>query len=696
MEIKKGAVLYTGGGDLSGQLKYRPDIDGLRAIAVISAVCFHAFPEWMGGGGFTGPEVFFVISGFLISAIIFKGLDNRTFSFQDFYARRIRRVFPALLVVLAACLILGWYVLLGDEYKALGRHVAAGAGFASNFVLWGEAGYFDSAADTKILLHLWTLAIEEQFYLVWPFLLWLSWKARVNLFVTTWVFLLASFLLNIHLVNTDAVAAFYFPQARFWELLSGAVLAWLGVSGTSLSGGKLRLTEPRRQLLSNVESLLGAGLLFYSFYGIKSTYAFPGYWALIPVLATLLIIVAGPQAWFNRLVLSNRLMVGIGLISYPLYLWHWPLLTFVRLLNGETPDLSTRAGVVCVALFLAWLTYQFVEKPARFGGALRLKMIALVVAIVAVGCLGYGTYLKNGFEGRLQNYADAAHSDLHRYVLFNNPHMWLDDRCKMAVGAQTAKGFICRITSATPKTLIIGDSHAAQLAYDSIVTEANDIALVAVNGCLPFEGVRTVKVIGGAVEDRPRCDLVTSTSLALLERFPSIKNIVFATRGMLYIEGKGFGYSERGFTFRIEDDLEGPVSDGYAKFVAGYAAAINKFNALGKRVFFVEDVPEIGVDVKACVEPRPLNFVKDVESKCQVPRKVFDQRNAVYRQAVGSILKVVKGDVHVFSAYQSFCDENFCSSVKNGIPYYCDDEHLSQMGSRLVFGRLLESLHGGG
>ena len=161
--------------------KYRPDIDGLRAIAVLSVVGFHAFPSWV-NGGFIGVDVFFVISGFLISGIIYENLDKGEFTFREFYARRIRRIFPALIVVMTACFAFGWFSLLADEYKQLGKHIAGGATFISNLLLWQESGYFDNSAETKPLLHLWSLGIEEQFYIIWPLLLWLTWKRKFKFF----------------------------------------------------------------------------------------------------------------------------------------------------------------------------------------------------------------------------------------------------------------------------------------------------------------------------------------------------------------------------------------------------------------------------------------------------------------------------------------------------------------------------------
>ncbi len=202
--------------------EYRPDIDGLRAIAVILVIGYHAFPNLV-KGGFIGVDIFFVISGYLISTILFTNLWNNKFSLSDFYFRRIRRIFPALIVVMGACLAFGWFALLAGEYKQLGKHIAGGAGFVSNFLLWNESGYFDNTGDTKPLLHLWSLGIEEQFYILWPILLLLASQRGVNFLVIASTVAGISFSLN--LISQDGVAGFYSPQTRFWELLVGSALA---------------------------------------------------------------------------------------------------------------------------------------------------------------------------------------------------------------------------------------------------------------------------------------------------------------------------------------------------------------------------------------------------------------------------------------------------------------------------------------
>ena len=214
-------------------IKYRPDIDGLRAIAILSVICFHAFPNIL-KGGFVGVDIFFVISGFLISSIIFNNLNKNTFSFLDFYSRRIKRIFPALIIVILSCLAYGWLVLLSNEYKQLGKHAAAGATFVSNIITRHESGYFDAAAELKPLLHLWSLGIEEQFYLFYPFLLYLISRIRFlnnNLFKLILLLLCASFIWNIITVGRHPVPTFYLIVTRFWELMFGSVLAYTRVYG---------------------------------------------------------------------------------------------------------------------------------------------------------------------------------------------------------------------------------------------------------------------------------------------------------------------------------------------------------------------------------------------------------------------------------------------------------------------------------
>src|SRR5688572_5013321 len=365
---------------------YRPDIDGLRALAVLAVLAFHAFPA-AAPGGFAGVDVFFVISGFLISGIIFDGLKSGTFSFADFYRRRIRRIFPALIVVLAACLGLGWLLLLPDEFSQLGKHVAAGAGFLANVALWREAGYFDTASELKPLLHLWSLGVEEQYYLVWPLVLF---ALRKRIGALPWVIAAiaaASFAANLWLTAHKPEAAFYLPIGRLWELLAGSLLACCAAYRTLPGGGR------------DLKACAGAALILLAFFLLEAASAFPGMWALLPVAGTALVIWAGPGAWINRAILAHPALVWIGLISYPLYLWHWPLLAYARIAHGDEPPASLRLGLCALSVLLAWLTYELVEKKIRFSPRPALRRIAVpaltssIAALAVAGVLALQAHL---------------------------------------------------------------------------------------------------------------------------------------------------------------------------------------------------------------------------------------------------------------------------------------------------------------
>ncbi len=384
---------------------YRPDIDGLRAVAVAVVVVYHAFPLML-PGGFVGVDVFFVISGYLISRLILDALGKSRFSFAHFYARRMRRIFPALAVVLAAVSIAGWFVLYADDYQRLGRHVAAGAAFASNFVLWSESSYFDTTAvELKPLLHLWSLGIEEQFYLVWPLLLVFAARWRRGPLAMTLLVGTASFLVAIWTVRIDRTPAFYAPWTRFWELLAGATLACIDAD-VELRNLLSRVTA--RPWVSNVLAIAGTLMIAAGVMLIHSTRVFPGLWVLLPVTGTFCLLVAGDEAFINRRVLSLRPVVWVGLISYPLYLWHWPLLSFARLITTGPPRVLIRLGLVAASVELAWLTYRLIEWPIRFGTRRRTVVPILATSMVALFAFGLATNVSGGFIDRRINRDDAA------------------------------------------------------------------------------------------------------------------------------------------------------------------------------------------------------------------------------------------------------------------------------------------------
>jgi peptidoglycan/LPS O-acetylase OafA/YrhL len=361
---------------------YRPDIDGLRAVSILLVVLFHAHPGLV-PGGFVGVDVFFVISGFLISRIILSQCDAGNFSLSSFYARRIRRIVPALLTVLIATSAIGWFVLLPDQFILLGKNIVASVAFAANLYQLGHASYFALDAGDNPLLHLWSLGVEEQFYILWPLtLLLLSGSTRRARWI--WFIGLASFCISLSIFAGYTDWAFYSPLPRAWELLAGALLAERTLGNRNSV----------RKMPDNLLSTLGIAAILVAAFALDRTRLFPGLYALLPVVGAALII-ASPSGWVNRVLLSNRQMVFIGLISYPLYLWHWPLFSYLAILRNGVPTLLEIWAAGIAAIILSVLTYRFVEIPLRQRSGVVAKLsigMALVGAfgIVVVGAAGFG------------------------------------------------------------------------------------------------------------------------------------------------------------------------------------------------------------------------------------------------------------------------------------------------------------------
>jgi peptidoglycan/LPS O-acetylase OafA/YrhL len=448
---------------MSGEIPYRRDIDGLRAVAILLVIGYHAFPEHL-KAGFVGVDVFFVISGFLIGGIVLSELDRNTFSFVKFYCRRIRRIFPALGVVLICSAIFGSVALLPEEYKQLGKHIFSGAAFFSNFTLWQEAGYFDAVSDSKPLLHLWSLGVEEQFYIIWPVLLWSSSKLRTNRIYALVVITLLSFIANIVVIHKSPVAAFYSPVTRLWELACGTLLAYFQQPLLHVVAPRYpdRLFASKYYYVllglvrsSTTKSILGFGLLALAAVYIANQTVFPGWWACLPVLGAALIILAGPTGWLNRYILENRVIVFIGLISYPLYLWHWPILAFARIVNGETLSPLVRSASLAAAFFLACGTYLLLERPIR---SIKIDIIQialpLAVGLIGIALIGLLIFQNQGypfrFGGALQT-AGAMTKD------------WEYPPAEMT--ATVIEGIpVEAIGGSGTKTLFYGDSNIQQYA----------------------------------------------------------------------------------------------------------------------------------------------------------------------------------------------------------------------------------------
>lgn len=648
--------------------KYRADIDGLRAIAILSVVGFHAFPDWV-KGGFIGVDIFFCISGYLISTIIIGSIERNSFSFIEFYIRRINRIFPALLLVLATCFAFGWFALLADEYKQLGKHIAGGAGFISNFLFWNESGYFDNAAETKPLLHLWSLGVEEQFYIAWPLMLWFAWKQRLNLLTITMAVVFISFALNTNMVRGDAVAAFYSPQTRFWELLVGSVLAYITLhkqkyfsrfkhkSRTDAWCDKwlaplvyTHTPEANGNTLRNMQSLFGAALIAGGLFFITKEKAFPGWWAVLPTAGTLLIISAGRQTWLNHAVLSSRVLVWFGLISFPLYLWHWPLLSFARIVEGEAPSRAIRIVVVLISIVLAWLTYRLIEKPIRFGKHGKAKAITLLVLMAVVGYAGYSSYKRDGLP--LRNSAnpqskyngEIGHPPFYDYLknnfspctpayIFNESNVFFNTR-QCFQNNRESKNVIA----------LLGDSHAEHL-FPGLASEVTKRGVVYFNrGDMPFiSNPKFGNVFNVIIKD------------------DHIKIVILSAL-----------WGNRTAKMKV-DDIE-------AELVATTKVLVQA----GKKVYLADDVPHFDFGTAKCTLERKFS----ISNKCKENYGPFIQKRDRYYPIFKKIEDRGVG-LHILELSKYFCVAGICSMEKNGEIFFRDDNHLNILGSKYLARNLI-------
>jgi peptidoglycan/LPS O-acetylase OafA/YrhL len=470
----------------------------LRGIAVLAVLAFHTSPSHV-PGGYIGVDIFFVISGFLITSIVVDGLAGGVFSFREFYVRRIRRLVPALAIVLASVWVLGWFTMLAAELEDLGAHIAAGAGFVSNLLLWNDTGYFDRAADSKPLLHLWSLGVEEQFYLLWPALLALAWRCGIRLSGVVILVGGASLLLNIALAGSHPAAAFYLPSSRLWELLLGATLAI-----AAARAGSSRLARAPRWL-AELLSPIGLALIVIACFTYDAETTSLVWWAILPTTGTWLILAAGEHSIVNRAVLAHPLLVFAGAISYPLYLWHWPLLTWTRVVAFDEPSAVVKAAAVAASVLLAWLTYRFLERPVRRSVAdgPRLALPAALVScllVVMLAGLAVRTWSKElppRFPANIQRLADYGYRYEERYR---------GGRCFLAPG-QTSASFAddCVDASAARAPLVVlwGDSHAAQLYSGLQRLQRHKQFRIA-----QFTGARCPPMLGYPVPEFPACPTI--------------------------------------------------------------------------------------------------------------------------------------------------------------------------------------------
>jgi len=618
------------------RIDYRGDLEGLRGLAVLAVVGYHAAPTAL-PGGFVGVDVFFVLSGFLIANITIGEMEQGTFSPNNFYARRLRRLVPALIAVLAGTLALGWYYLLPHEFVALGKHLAAGAGYISNFVLKGEAGYFDAAAEQKPFLHLWSLAVEAQFYVIWPLcLLVLRSRRSIVIFLTIAAFV--SLIACVSRSYSNAASAFFMPQYRLWELCAGALLAM----------ALPRFSHTPARIVSLL-SAAGFALLVASCLVLEAGQFYPGWRALLPVTAAMAIIAAGPGAMFNRRLLTMPLMRGLGVISYSLYLWHWPLLSFVNILD-LSHDWRIVGGSVALSLALAIATYRCVEQPFRHARS-PLALPILAGGAVCMGLSGLAIMHSHGPSRLSEPYIVSASTAVGDW---NWPG-------RLERDASVADVKVYRRGNGPGTVVFVGDSHAQQYwprveaLADAAGASAPPIEFVTRGGCAPISGLDYRKKPDCSAL-MPRAQVIASSVDVTTVVISAAWNIYFTSDTM---EMRGFG--------RIDGQTPGRDAA-----IQQLTEEMRRLVEIGKAVYLVLGSP-IGLSPVAGLNRSLSGEV--VYKPARIARDRIDKKLAPIREAL--LKAATDAGAYVIDPMEHLCGPISCDGTdKAGVPIYRDLHHL--------------------
>jgi peptidoglycan/LPS O-acetylase OafA/YrhL len=636
-----------------GASAYRSDIDGLRAVAVIPVVLFHAGYSIF-SGGFVGVDVFFVISGYLITGILYREALEGRFSIARFYERRVRRIFPALFALLAATLVAGLFILLPNELAALGRSAIAATLFVSNIFFWRESGYFDAASITKPLLHTWSLAVEEQFYIFFPPLIWAicRWK-RSWLLPIIVIGALASLVLSVLLLPHQASATFYLIPTRAWELLIGSALA---------------LLPSVRGKIAEVVSALGLLAIVASVLLYREAMPFPGLAALPPCLGAGALILCARDTWTGKL-LSAAPMRAIGLISFSLYLWHWPVLVYARFIYGDILPPVVSAACVLISTAAAAFSWRFIEQPfrkSRPGATSTKPLLAGLALLVAFSVAGLG--LTSGLPGRLPAEATriaaaAKAPDISSPGCFlvrqgNGPD--LEEDCLAAPPGR-------------PKVLLWGDSHANQFAIairKSAASADAEFRQAGRAGCPPLAGLTPLDV----TRPDPLCGPFNDRILKAAIADPSIKLVILAGRWSRFTFPAGDPEGRR-----LLDRTTAGETDTRALFFRGLGETVKQLRAADKQVILIADVPEFEKPLPECMA-RAAWHGSDA-ARCAFNAETLPGSDADHwLTGFGAAHQ----DLVLLRPMDSLCPGGACSRTFQGLPISSDQDHLTESTAQFV------------
>lgn len=641
-------------------MQYRADIDGMRAVAIATVVAYHAVPQLM-PGGFIGVDVFFVLSGYLISGILLQA------GYRGFYRRRAIRIFPALLAALLLTLALGVVTLLPNELRNLGRHLQASTGFVENLLLQMEVGYFDPVADSKPLLHLWSLAVEEQFYIFWPLLL-LGLRRWVNPWLTSLGFLVASLAVCWHAGSDGAALTFFNTAARAWELLAGAVAFLASTRWPWVGNGRTR----------DVGSVIGATAILASALLLHRGSWHPGPLTLLPVLGTVALLLVGPEAVVNRVILSRRAPVYLGKISYPLYLFHWPLLAYAYLVFAGAPSPAIRLVAVALALLAAATTYHFIEQPIQRRGRSNLVLVTLCLSVIGVFAIGAWLHSGDGMPQR-----GVVTQNRHLASMHSSDGVeFVEDACGATADERKHLPYCASDVRDVPTRAVWGDSKAKAIYWGLVrqSTAGQRWSLIGLQSCAPLTDVQRVHAY--AAQPPEVCAAANRAALDVLRRNTALKTVVIATGSRLFA---GVDYATADGTVR-----------GLNAVQAGLTQSVRALQAAGKTVVLLADNPTI-TDPQNCivrVPDSPLQpLVADfVAAACTVKLSDFRAASHAYRAMLQAVASQTGAAVIDPTPVICNAQEDRCDVVRDGKFMYGWTDHYSDYGNGLVGKLVLDAI----
>jgi len=627
-------------------LKYRAEIDGLRALAVAPVILFHAGFELF-SGGFVGVDVFFVISGYLITTILIEDIENKRFSIVNFYERRARRILPALFFVMLVCIPFAWMWMLPSQMKDFSQSLVAVSLFASNILFWRESGYFEAAAEEKPLLHTWSLAVEEQYYVLFPIFLILAWRSGKNrVFWMIVVMATVSLLLSEWGWRNKATANFYLAPTRAWELFAGSIAAFI--------------VQKQGVQKNNLLATFGLAAIIFSIFFYDETTPFPSVYALVPVLGVVLLVLYADKETLAAKLLSTKGFVGIGLISYSAYLWHQPLFAFARIQSLEHPSLVLMSVLSLTSLLLAYFSWRYIESPFRKNNVVTRSQVfsfsgTCLIAFMMFGYAGHKEIIDTNYSvEEFSNWRDINPCAISQDNTIDNSSDNLVTECLIGES----------------NYILLGDSHAASLsqAFRNVINEEGGSLLSLLdNGCLPVLGTTRMPLQQQCLLNKERYwELVRQTNAT----------VILSSRWRLNLIGPRFDNQEGGVEYgdsglnHVIDDSDNIINH-VEKFISDVA--------LNRRVIIISQIPEAGWNVPE--RNARLGFNATITTS-------FD----VYKSANDPIIKLFERlernpNINVINVAGMICDTDIvgrCLNTIDGLSLYRDDDHPSPLLATMI------------